>query len=329
MKLQQILTLLFLSSALLIADHNYNQLIIPSVNIENPYWEFAYQTISQKEDGAFERLVEKWENIVDTKWQKLNEAVYEEIGINADQLCYYLSDQDFIDAYIHCYKAWYEDFIDEKYPQYFDPIVLNFIHLKLYYLGCGKPTQINRLDDIPMLTTSFGSDSNRHYLIVNEHIYNKDNMQVLYGLTEKKIVKYQIIPHTNFHKSLAIEYANLLHLGIVQSLSNIVHQSDFFIKLLQVIIYSKKTLSEKTQKYGSDHLIFISFLESALQSKNPVEIALFLEPQLDNLHFEFATLWQEFIQDLQNCYDADDLEKYETLSRDQRREILYQDQEEK
>lgn len=307
------------------ANHNFNQLIIPGVSLKNPYWQFAYQDINQSHENAFEELIEKWENIVDTQWEKLSDKVYEDIGMSANQAYYYLFFDKFIDMYIRLYARWHPEIIDEQTSQDIDPLILNFIHLKLQYLECHKPVQINSLDDMPLMSASFGVDTHRHYLILNETIYNKKNLEYLFEISAEKTIDYKIIPATVAHESKLIEYANLLHLGITQSLSYINHQSDFFEKILMVVLYNEKTISDATQKYGCDYFLFLSFLESVLQSKNPIEVALYLQPQLDNLHFDFCLLWQNFIKDLQNCYDADDLQAYEYFSKQERTKALYEE----
>ena len=313
-----------LLSVFLQADHNYNEIIIPSVNIENPYWEFAYQPIRQVSDEAFAELIEKWEFIIQTQWQRVNELVYEEINMDADRLSCYRDHPNFVNFYMTYYMHWYPDFFDEQNPQDIDPIVLNFFHLKLYYLGCSKLTQFNKMNKMPMMTTSFGLDSKHHYLIFNDNVYNQEHLEDLYLATAQKVIKYKTFESTNVYESRIVEDANLLHLGITLSLSNIIHQSDLFIKLLYFLTFAEQSVSDELQKHCSSYLLFLCYIESALQSKNPVEIALYLQPQLDNMPYVFSLLWQEFIDDLKNCYDSDDLAAYEKFSQEERRATLYQ-----
>ncbi len=112
------------------------------------------------------------------------------------------------------------------------------------------------------------------------------------------------------------------------ALSSVIHQGDFFSKLLYFFTYNRKTLSIETQTYGAHYTQFQASLEACLQSKNPVEAALYLEPQLGNLNQEFVALWERFIEDLANCYNPADLEAYEKFSLATRRSILYTQQDE-
>jgi hypothetical protein len=154
-------------------------------------------------------------------------------------------------------------------------------------------------------------------------MYNSEKINDIYEDSINNELKFHIMPHTNVHKSRIIEYSNFLHLGITQALSGIVHQGDYFSKLLLFFLYNQKTASKETQSYGAEIVLFQSYLESCFQSKNPFEIALFIEPYIDTFNQEFILLWREFIDDVKDCYDPDDLEAYETLSLKKRREVLY------
>jgi hypothetical protein len=116
-------------SSVVLANNFHNQLIIPSVDINNPHWEFSHQPIHEKESGAFAELIQKWNSTLDQLWTKLSYKIYKEIGISIHQVDYYLNDQRFIDAYDNMYK--------QKYPQYIlaeedniEDNVLNYIKLK-------------------------------------------------------------------------------------------------------------------------------------------------------------------------------------------------------
>ena len=324
MKFKHLLSCIFLSSSLLLADNFRNQLIIPSVNINNPFWQYSHKSISQKEDGDFAKLVTKWNQALVTLYTKLNHKIHEEINASIPQIDYYLNDQRFVDAYMNMYRQVYPDIMDkEQTSEKIDENVLNFVNLKFNYLQFHKPITTRAKENISLPATSFGTDKEGHYLIINKQFYNSEKINSLYDLEMANESKYHIESHTNLHKSRAIEYCNLLHFGISFALSNVIHQNDFFTRVLQIFTYNKKQMSKETQRYGAHYALFQSYLESCLQSKNPLEVALYLEPLIDSFNQEFVLLWREFIEDLQNCYDEDDLEAYETLSLQARRAILY------
>lgn len=327
MKLK-LLFFIFLSSLTLQAENFHSQLIIPSIDINNPFWEFAHHPIKQKEENLFAELVDKWNLILDTLWTKLDNKIKEEIDASTDHIDYYLDDQRFVDSYLNMYQKAYPGLIYNEQDQDIDDIVLNFIHTKLYYLKLAKPVQFYMKDNISLLTTSFGTDKTGHNLIFNKKIYTPEQILSVYNSEIDKTTKYHIEPHTNLHKSRMIEFSNLLHLGLTQAISSVIHQSDFFAKILTAFNYNKKNLSKETQSYGADYVFFQSYLEACLQSKNPLEAALFIEPNVSDFNQNLVLLWREFIEDIKNCYEEDDLEAYESLSLHQRRSILYTHQDE-
>lgn len=324
MKFKQIVSIAFLTSSILLADNFHTQLIIPSVDIDNPAWEFAGNQIAQKEDDSFAQLVSKWTDTLDELWQRLNEKTIEELNASTEQLDRNLENSLFLDAYESYCKQVYADFINEEEFQETDTKVLNFIHLKLFYLQLNKPIKIHsNPNNMPLLTFAFGADKTGHHLILNKSIYNAETIETLYDCSVKKAFNYHIQPHTNIHSSQAIEYSNLLHLGITQAIAMTIHQGDYFSKLLQFLTYNQKQFSKETQTFGTDYIVFHAYLEACLQSKNPLEAALFLETKLDRFSQEYVLLWRDFIEDITNCYDPDDLEAYESLSLKLRREALY------
>jgi len=323
MKYKQLLLLITISSSI-IASSYHNQLIIPSVNSANPSWEFVGNPIHQKEDGLFTQLVEKWNDILGLQWNKVRTKIKDDIHISTAQIDYYMTKQHFINAYMNFYKNNYPEIFDETYNLDIDENVLNFILLTLNYLQVDTTNiKIYPKEDTYLLTSSFGAHKDTHYLVFHAHMFNAENINSIYNSHIQNKPNFYIAPHTNLHKSRSIEYNNFLHLGIAQSVSNIVHQGDFFAKLLRIFTYNNKTLSQETQIYGSHYVQFRSYLEACLQSKNPLEAAIFLEPQVDNLHQDFLLLWQDFIQDIQSCYNEDDLQAYENLSLQARRSILF------
>lgn len=324
MKFKQIISLIFLSSSILLADNFHTQLIIPSVDIDNPNWEFAEQQIAQREDDSLAQLVAKWNDKLDMLWKKFDQMAYEEMGLSTEQLDHNLENPLFIEAYHNYCQHVYADFINEEEFQETDTKVLNFMHLKLFYMQLNKPIKIHsNPHNMPLLAFAFGTNVTGHHLIINTSLYKSEIIDSLYDNTIKKSPSYHIQAHTNIHSSRAIAMSNLLHLGITQAISMTIHQGDYFSKLLQFLTYNQKQFSQETQTFGTDYIQFRTFLEACLQSKNPLEAALFLETQFDRYSQEFVLLWRDFIEDITNCYDLDDLEAYESFSLKIRRATLY------
>ena len=323
MKFKQLLSFILLSSSMLLADNFQNQLIIPSVNIDNPFWEFAGKSISQAQDDSFAELIEKWNKNLDQLWTKLNYKIRQDIHISVQQINSYLENDLFINVYDdYCKRVCSEI---EK-PEDSDSIALNFVHLKLYYLQLQKPLYIliKKSNNI-LLSESVGTDKKGYHLILNGDFYNSEEIESLYN-PSTDASKYRIERQPGTYTSQIIEPANLLHLGVAQAISGIVHQSDYFSKILRVFTFNRKPLSQETQDFVADYVLFQSFLEAALQSKNPLEAARYLENKIDYKYHEFTFLWRDFIQDIENCYDPEDLQAYEDLISYERRAALFASQ---
>lgn len=321
-----LIALIFLSSSLLSANNFHTTLLLPRINITNPTWSYTGKKISQKEDEVFIKLIEKWEAVLTSIYDKLDAQIYEDIGASINTLDFYMEDQRFIDAYNdHCQKT-FANIIDEQIK--IDPVLTNYISQKLTFLQLTEPITIYTSDDISFPAISFGSSQQGHCFILKRDTYNKNNIQDLYKSAQLNIYKFNVMPPSQNHSSRVIEYTNYLQLGITQAVSMILHQGDYFAKMLLFFMYNNKFMSEATQRYGTSYIYFHSFLEACLQSNNPLETAIFIEPFLDNADQEFVFLWRELIEDIQNCYDVQDLQAYEALVIAERRANLYTNQNE-
>lgn len=311
-------------SSFLSADNFQNTLIIPSVNLNQPFWEFSCgQAIAQIEDGAFKALVEKWNINLNSLWIRLKIKIKEDIHATAEQIDYYLESTMFQTPYLAYCNEVYSDIIAPENVQEIDAYTLNFIKLKFNFLMMHKPCSIYKQDFYSFLSHSFGTNKNGHYLIINEMMYNAEKIKELYQLTCNKQSAFMVQPATTLYRSRVIEISNLLHFGIAQAISSIIHQADYFSKILRIFSYNKVNLSTETQRYGSDYTIFRSWLEATLQSKNPLEAARYLEPQANNLMQDFSELWDAFITDLESCYNPEDLAAYEAVALLERQSALF------
>lgn len=321
MKFKLLSILCFLSLSIF-AKNYHNQLIIPSAHVDEPSWSYCNKPIRQREDSSFSNLVEKWNQQINVIWQKLQNKIREELNIYTEQIDYYLNDQRFITAYLNYYRQAFEEFIDETAEQKIDPIVINYVHNKLHYLQISKPVKIYTYNEMDFFAYTFGTNQEGHYIILNPNFYQPENIRALYAAEAKGEAYLCIQPHSSTHNSRIIEYNNLFHLSLAIAASGITHQGDYFSKMLQIFTYNKEQLSKDTQTYGGDFTLLRGYLEACLTSKNPLEAAIFINEYFE-LHQEFKLLWQDFIQDIENCYNEQDLEDYYQFITEKRREIVY------
>ncbi len=315
MKIKNVLFVLGLSSSWFATSYYFDQMIMPAVNPQDPCWQMCYQDIELKNPDALSNLIEKWNGVLQQSWHKINELVLEEIGMSAYQLCHYLHNESFNQEYMNHYRQECQDFINNPFKQDIPAIVSNFIQLKFLYTQLNKSVYINSCNDMNLLTSSFGTNMSGYYFMFNDMYYNPETITKIYQAAADHDPMFYIKINGDIASSEIIEMQNLLHLGITQSLSNVLHQSDAFIKLIMVINFDNQGISEETQKYSMSHLVFLSYLEAALQSKNPLEAALYLQHHVDGLHAKFILLWQDFIQDIKDCYQEEYVQLYQDVVR--------------
>ena len=308
----------------LFAYNDHDELYLSTININNPQWYCGTNVIREKKEDSFMQLVQKWDTHLKQYWQKLQNHILEEIGAYTYQIDYYMTEQRFIDVYMNMYYQQFGEYLDDnRAEEEIDPLVINFIMHKLYYLKLSKPVKIYPMNNIRIPAIAFGNDKEGYYLLINTDIFSKEAVLDVYNLEKENKTNFCILSANYVYPSQAIEYRNLLHLYLSEAVSRIEHQEDFFARILQFLVYNKKQLSIETQKYGFDYVQFHGFIEATLQSHNPLEIALVLQPHVDYLHYDFINAWRELIEDIENCYNQDDLESYKNICIQERQAILF------
>jgi len=316
----------FLFVSLLHANNFQNQLSLPSsLDINNPSWKYTQFQIHQKKSDSFSLLIKKWNSLTDLMYREAFRKIYNELRLSQQQIDFYLKTKQFLDVYGEHVRNNHPDFFETQ-PEV-DPIVANYIQMKLNYVYPEKPLNVIFTDNTYMLATSFGTNESGYSLVVNTDNYSTEQINLVYDFYSQNKYMYHIEPATSLYSSRAIEVTNLLHFGITQAISQIVHQSDFRIKMFVLFNFNKKILSEEALSYYSNFLQFQSLAESCLQSNNPVEVAVFTEPFFENFDQKYLILWRDFIEDLKNCYEEEDLAAYEKHSLEARRAQLYTENE--
>ena len=320
------LALLFFTifSPTCLTAHNFhNKLVIPIVTIQDPLWEFYGKKIHQRKENSCDKLVTKWNRKIDLLWNELLRKINEETELSLTDIDANLSSKESAETYLAYHKYKYPGEIagteshslsDKNINNSqadLESEVLKFIKLKYKLLQTDKPITVICKDNINYLTTSFGSNILGYYLICNTKFYSSYAIKNLHQQSTRNPA-YHFEPNSNINACQCIEKQNLLHLGLIQAISGIVHQSDFFVQLFKIFEFDNKLLSKPSQRACADYVEFRSFLKACLQSKNPLEAAQYLSPQ-NKKAFDpmYHTLWEEFTQDIKGAYNQNDLDAYE------------------
>ena len=326
MKISYFFSLTLLFSSAIFTNNFHNKIVVSGVNHQEPFWCFEQTLIRQKTPTSFINLLEKWNKKIEDLWKDLIAEINEDIGIDEESIDEALNSPEVIQKYISLQQQKYHELSSQLTSESsIDPFVRNFIKNKISYFNIYKPYELVLFNELPLLTTSFGSNALYHYLVCNAHIYSHENIKKIYESALIDETSYHVEPGENVHKTRCIELSNLLHLGLSEAFSGIIHQSHFLINLLTCFEFNQKSLSEELQKKAITFIQFRSFIEATLQSKNPLESAQFLKLQNNNNTEKlFHDQWQEFIKDIENCYNEEDLKRYDSFALKVKRSALLQ-----
>lgn len=293
----------------------HDKLVLPSVHIEEPFWCFEGSIIRERKEHIFKNTIEKWNSIISDLWKGITNKIEKEIEMPIEELEEFLQSSTFKKSYeTYLNKRIQEDVAHLTHQEQIDQKVLEFIQSHAEYLGLTKKHLVHLQDNITILSTSFGLDSLGHALICNKKIYNINNVEDFFKCIYSDTTNYFIEPDENIHRTRCIELPNLLHIGIAEAVSGIIHQSHAIIYLITNFEFNNKSLSQDLVNEIFNFIQLRSFIEASLQTKNPLESALFLKIQQtnDDKGDIAKNLWQDFIEDVENCYDEEDLELYES-----------------
>lgn len=264
--------------------------------------------------NIYKQFLAKWETMLNNTWKKLLTLISKETEITLESLEAYLQDESLGKLYIlHKEKEILEssEYIHEED---IDPLVLNFIKRTLAKYCTKKNIKVVLSPNLNTITATFGTDQNTHYIICHASVYTKEHVQHYYDALANNNGVFYIEPYKN-NKIRFIELSNLLLIGIIESASHIQHQNNLLTFLLSSFKFANKSLSPSTIQLCWHVTEIRSMLESIIQSKNPLESALFVG-QVRKRTPKERKLWKNLIQDLSECYSASSLKTFKNAAKE-------------
>lgn len=265
--------------------------------------------------GAYEQLVERWNNRLQRSWDNFYARLQNDIGTPKEIFYRYLYDKTITQHYNSLKEKDLSTLKDTEYTseEDIDPEVLTFIK-KIIKKHCSKKNiKILLTPHINTLTATFGSDKGTHYLICNSAVYAKEHIKQYYdSLTTNNGTFY--IEHLATSVR-SIELSNFLIIGLIEAASHIQHQSNLFTFLVANFKFSDKKPSEATIQFGWYIAEVRGILEAVLQSKNPLETAIFIGKTRKRNEKE-RKLWKKLIHELADCYNEESLEYFKASIRE-------------
>lgn len=258
--------------------------------------------------GSYEAFVTRWEKRLNNSWQKFYENLNSEVGLSPDQLNAYLNDETLANIYSSLKEKELLKMPDCLDESNIDPDVLTFIKRVLQKHTSKKNIKIIITPHINTITATFGSDKNTHYLICHAHIYSPEHIKHFYDSLANNNGAFYIEPSSN-NSVRFIELANFLLVGLIEASSHIEHQSNLLTFLISNFKFAEQRPTESTIQ-SCWHITEIrGIIESILQSKNPLESAIFIGKTRKRNAKEQA-LWKKFIKELADCYEQNSLNAF-------------------
>lgn len=258
--------------------------------------------------GSYEALVARWEKRLNKSWQRFYENLNSEVGLSPEQLEAYVNDETLANIYSSLKEKELLKIPECLDESSIDPDVLTFIKRVLQKHCTKKNIKIIITPHINTITATFGSDKSTHYLICHANIYSPEHIKHFYDSLASNNGAFYIEPSNN-NSVRFIELANFLLVGLIEAASHIEHQSNLLTFLISNFKFSEQRPTESTIQ-SCWHITEIrGIIESILQSKNPLEAALFIGKTRKRNAKEQA-LWRKLISELADCYEQESLDVF-------------------
>jgi hypothetical protein len=301
---------------------SHDTILIRSFANHLPEWSYEQIIIRQNQEFPFCDLVTKWQLIVKDCWKEIERKLYQELGIYSQDVDAYLCQEQFVNFYNKHHEQVISDIseLNEISPQ-----IESYIRLKCNYMQPCKPNIFwYTIENVGNLSFTFGNDITGHHLVLQSNLFSTEFIEKMHKPSYDDTDFYIISTINDLYPSRLMYKTNLLHMYLTQALSIINHNHDYFAKMLRFFSYRKKEISIETQNLIYDYTMFLSYLESTLQSKNPLEAALYWQPIVrENTNASYVLLWENLITDIELSYHDDDLIAYQNFSKNKKQAELF------
>ena len=246
----------------------------------SPVMEFHNQVPIEINQQKWDKFLFIWNKKIENTWNKIYQALLDETGISTEVLKFFMKTEVSKGLYkIMCKNKAdkiLKNGIEEKE---IDPVVLSFIKETTRKYTSKKNIKIILVPKMSLLTGTFGSDDGEHYILCQQETYNRENIEAIYESRQNKSASFHFELTENKENCRVINMENLLTIGLAESALHVEHESNFFSFVLSNIPLNGEKASDRTS--GLCHFLTNTqmIFEAILQSKNPLEAAMFLKKQ--------------------------------------------------
>ncbi|MBM17544.1 MAG: hypothetical protein CL947_00565 [Epsilonproteobacteria bacterium] len=261
--------------------------------------------------NSYQELIKKWNKLFNNTWQKLRNYIEQDLQLPFEQVETLLANPNLAQLYFELKEndlQKSQDYIISE--EDIDPEVLHFIKHFIQKFTTKKNIKILLSNRLSTITATSGTDTHTHFIICNSNLYSKENIKHFYEALSENNGIFYIEPCTN--KSVRfIELSNLLLVGLLEAASHIEHQSNLFTFLLTNFNFVNKKLSQKAIHLCWHFTEIRSMIEAVLQSKNPLETALFIgKIRYKSKSNKERMLWKNLVNDIASCYTKESLQRF-------------------
>ena len=261
-------------------------------------WFYDGNKINKSSEENFQKVIIKWQSIVEKLWSNIIQNICAEFGISEEDFFNLINEKEVQELY------------RKLKPEDKSQIGKNYVTSSIKHAlrqHTNSKCSVVLFDSEESIIETFGLLKS-HQILCNINFFSPENITYMHQSYPEQGMYYS----PDIDTCIDIKHFLLLNIAIGASYIN--HNVDFFSVALNCFTINDKSISEKTVAQFEKFTAILSILEAILQSLNPLEAAIFIRETVEPSAFEEQEkmLWSSLIQDLELCYNQSDLRLFYT-----------------
>jgi len=264
--------------------------------------------IDFQSEQAYDNVIKKWQGKLTAASLKLFNQLETELDLSPSEIYEYTTNQQVLSRYHILNKSEIalpnsDGIITEDNM---DPEILCFLQSIFFKYTNKRNVTFFLIDQLPSLTATYGSDVHGHFVFCHSYMYNKQHIQQYYESLQNQS-GYYYIESCDQNNMRWIEIPTMLQIGLIEAASHAQHQKNLIGFILRNYAFQGKRASEESINLYLKLETFHCLLEAVFQSRNPLEVAVFLM-KANHKSPDYKILWRGIVKDIAKSYDASSLE---------------------
>lgn len=255
----------------------------------------------------YAQTIQRWQEKLTLGATKLFDQLQQEINLSPAEIYQYTKNEQILNRYHILKKSEIilpsTDTIIAQEDM--DPEILNYLQSMFFKYTNKRNVTFYLTDQISSLTATYGSDAKGHYVFCHSYMYDKKHIQQYYDSLQNQHGYYYI--EACEHNDIRwIEIPIMLQIGLIEAASHIQHQKNLIGFILSNYSFQGKRASQESINRYVKLETFHCLLEAVFQSRNPLEVAIFLM-KMTHKSPDYKALWKAIVKDIAQCYDVSSL----------------------